>query len=196
MKKFLKKYKYDIGLLLTLVFFFVLSYFIEWNMGGVLSSRDSLNSFVESFGIIGPLIIIFIISLEVIVAPIPGFIPALTAGVLFGSLMGSIYIYIGNIIGSLIVFYLSRKYGKYIAEKLFNGKRLRKYEKAIERNENWLLVFYFIPVLPLDVLTAAFGLSAIKKKKFLVFIFSGYLVYSVALGFFGDKLADFLEKFL
>jgi uncharacterized membrane protein YdjX (TVP38/TMEM64 family) len=195
MKRFIHKHRHIfwLGLLLILL---TLSYFVNWDVNGVFATKESLKVFIESFGVLAPFILIFIIALEVIVAPIPGFIPALTAGFIFGPFWGAFYVYLGNIIGSLTVFFLVRGYGQSLAERLFNKKRMIRYEKAISRHENWLLIFYFFPIFPLDVITAAFGLSKIKPKKFIIAILVGYLVYSVALAFFGDMIAEFYFKII
>lgn len=195
MKRFIHKHRHIfwLGLLLILL---TLSYFVNWDVNGVFATKESLKVFIESFGVLAPFILIFIIALEVIVAPIPGFIPALTAGFIFGPFWGAFYVYLGNIIGSLTVFFLVRVYGQSLAERLFNKKRMIRYEKAISRHENWLLIFYFFPIFPLDVITAAFGLSKIKPKKFIIAILVGYLVYSVALAFFGDMIAEFYFKII
>ncbi|MDD3778355.1 MAG: VTT domain-containing protein [Patescibacteria group bacterium] len=195
MKRFFHKHRYIIWLVLFLALLLVIN-FINLDVNGVFSSRESLKIFIESFGAFAPFVLIFIIALEVIVAPIPGFIPALTAGFVFGSFWGAFYVYLGNIIGSLVVFYLVRYYGRSWAEKLFNKKRMIRYEKALGQHENWLLFFYFFPILPLDVLTATFGLSKIKPKKFIIVIVLGYLVYSIILAFFGDLLAEFYFKII
>lgn len=191
MKQFIKRHRYIIALTLLVITISLLGLLINWDFGGVLSSRESLQSFIESFGAWGPLILILIIAIEVIIAPIPGFIPALTAGLIFGPFWGALYVYIGSILGTLAVFYLVKWYGRPFAKRFIKERKLDKYEEAIEKHENWLLAFYFIPVLPLDVITAAFGLSAIKPKKFITIILIGYLVYSVVLAAFGDVLAEF-----
>ena len=124
------------------------------------------------------------------VAPIPGYVPAITAGFAFGPALGSVYVYLGNMIGTLVVFFLARKYGKKLALHFVKKERLEKYEKMINRHENWLLVFYFFPVVPIDIITAAFGLSKIKVKKFVFVAAVGYVLYSVVSTNFGDLLAN------
>lgn len=179
-----------IFILTTLLAIIIAIYSIDWNIGGIFSSQESLQDFIKSFGAIGSIILILVISLEVIIAPVPGFIPALTAGFLFGPLLGAFYIYLGNIIGTTVLFLLVKKYGRLIAFKIFNKNKIERYEKLINRNENWLLVFYFIPIFPVDITTAAFGLSAISPRKFITAIIFGYLIYALILAFFGDTLAN------
>ena len=187
--KLLKRYRYDLAIALALVLFGLLAYFLR-NAFVFDFSREDLENFVMSFGPAAPLIIISIIVLEVVVAPIPGFLPALTAGFVFGSIQGAIYTYLGNIIGSLIVFFLVRKFGRPAAARLFKEDRLEKYSRAVARHENLLLAFYFIPLIPLDILTAAFGLSGVRAKKFISVILLGFAVYAAAFNLFGDYLAE------
>jgi|SRR5680860_1806066 len=190
MKKFLKNNRHIIIIFLIALLLSVSGYFINWDIGGVFSSRESLQLFIESFGAIGPFILVLVIALEVIIAPLPGFIPAVTAGFIFGPFWGAFYVYVGNVIGSLIVFFLVRRYGYRLANFLFKESKMIKYRKAINRHENWLLAFYLIPVFPLDVITAAFGLSGIKPKKFILAILAGFLAYAIIMAFFGDVLAN------
>ncbi len=189
--KFLKKNSFLLLVLSLFLLALILSSFINWDFAGLLSSREELADFVNSFGILGAVVLILIIAVEVIIAPLPGFIPALTAGFIFGPLLGALYIYIGNIIGTLVVFFLVKKYGRSLAYRFFKEKKIIKYEKAINKSENWLLLLYYIPIFPLDVITAAFGLSRIKPVKFITNIVFAYLVYALILSFFGDVIADF-----
>jgi uncharacterized membrane protein YdjX (TVP38/TMEM64 family) len=182
------RHRYDIFVLALLV---VAAAFLFDNRESfeVFSSKESFEGFVAGFGHWGPIVIILSIALEVVVAPIPGYIPAITAGFAFGPVLGSVYVYLGNMVGTLIVFFLARKFGKRLVEHFMKKERLEKYEKTINRHENWLLVFYFIPIVPIDIITAAFGLSKIRFKKFLIVSSLGYVLYSVVSTNFGDYLA-------
>lgn len=185
----LKKYRYDIFIWAIIVVLAVLLYKFQ-NKFELFSSREQFETYVQSFGIWAPIVVILFLILEVVIAPIPGSIPALTAGFIFGPVFGSVYAYIGNIIGTVIVFYLARKFGQRIAAKLFELHRLKKYQNAIDRHENLLLAIYFIPIFPLDIITGAFGLSAVKPKKFFTVVACAYAVYVIAMGIFGDYLAN------
>jgi len=186
--KFIQKYRYDlvIGLILLAFAIFLIGFRDRF---GVLSDRDSFEQLIRSFGIFAPLAIIAVIIVEVILAPLPGFIPAITAGFLFGAFYGSIYTYTGNVLGSFLVFWLSRKFGRAIAEKLFGDEKLKKYEQMISRRENFLLFLYIFPVFPLDIMSGAFGLSGISFKKFALAISVGFVFHVLILNLFGDWLA-------
>lgn len=182
------KYRYDIFIAVFIALFIFLFIMIKDEFG-VLSDRESFQGFIRGFGAWAPLAIILIIIVEVIIAPLPGFVPIISSGFIFGTIEGSIYALIGNIIGSLAVFLIARKFGRYIALRFIDMEKLDKYEKAIERRENFLLILYFFPVFPTDIISIAFGLSKIKLKKFILIISVGFVVNVWALNYFGDYLA-------
>lgn len=190
MKKHVKKYRYDIVVFIVLALL-IGAIYIQKEQFGIFSDRDAFQEFVVGLGFLGPIVIIGTIVLEVIIAPIPGFIPAITAGFMFGPIFGAIYTYIGNVIGTVIVFFLARKYGKKLLHWFEQKDRLEKYGKTITRHENYLLFFYFFPILPVDIITTAFGLSKICKKKFFVVSSVGFVFYSIVSTNFGDYLAKF-----
>ncbi len=189
MAGFFKKYKYDLVILFIIILFIILAFYSDQKFG-FFSSREDFQNYVMSFGPLAPIALILIIIVEVIVAPLPGFIPAISAGFVFGSVWGSVYAYIGNLIGGLIVFFLARKLGRPIIGKLFNQERVDKYSRAIGRHENYLLIFCFIPVVPTDIIVAAFGLSEIKIGKFVSVLAVGYIFYVAVMNIFGDYLAS------
>src|SRR5680860_443152 len=127
MKKFLKNNRHIIIIFLIALLLSVSGYFINWDIGGVFSSRESLQLFIESFGAIAPLVLVFVIALEVIVAPMPGFIPAVTAGFVFGPFWGAFFVYLGNVIGSLLLFFLVRRYGYRLGKFLFKETKMVRY---------------------------------------------------------------------
>lgn len=187
-RNFIYKYRYGIAVALALVFI-AAAFILLQDQFSFLGDRESFQRFVESFGVWGPLVIISVIVLEVVIAPIPGFVPIAVAGFLFGPLEGAAYAYIGNVVGSILAFLLARKIGRQIVVRLMGAKRLQKYETMMRRRGDWLFAFYFFPVIPVDVLSMVFGLSGVSFKKFTVIMSIGFIAYIVALSFFGEYLA-------
>lgn len=183
-----RKYKFDIAAVL----FFVVLVAIFVGMRdklGILGNRESFERFVTGFGVWAPAAVIAIIVFEVVLAPLPGFIPAISAGFIFGAFYGSVYTYTGNILGTFLVFWLSRRFGRIVVERLFGSEKLEKYEKLVACRENFLLFLYIFPVFPIDVLSGAFGLSGISFKKFAAAVSVGFVFHVLILNLFGDFLA-------
>ncbi len=185
---FLRKHKYNIAIALAIAVL-AIGFILVRDEFGILSNREAFENFVSSFGTLAPLAIIFAIIIEVIVAPLPGFVPVISAGFIFGPFEGAIYTYIGNIIGSALMFWISRKLGRIIILRFIDEKQLDKYEIIIAKRENILLALYIFPLIPIDVISGAFGLSAIKFKKFIGVISATFVVHVLILNFFGDYLA-------
>jgi uncharacterized membrane protein YdjX (TVP38/TMEM64 family) len=159
------------------------------NEFGLLRDREAFQSFIYDFGILGPLVIILVIIAEVVVAPLPGFVPAISAGFIFGTIEGAVYVYIGNIIGSSLVFLISRKYGRYLLLKFIEEEKLKKYEHLIARHQNVLLLLYVFPFVPVDIMSGAFGLSMIRFKKFITMTSIAFIAHVLILNSLGDYLA-------
>jgi len=184
----IRKYRNDIALAIAAVVIIAVMLIVK-NELSILRDRIAFQNFIYGFGILGPLVIILIIIAEVIIAPLPGFIPAISAGFVFGTIEGSAYVYIGNIIGSALVFLISRKYGRYLLLKFVSEEKLAKYEHLIACYQNILLLLYVFPFIPVDILSGAFGLSLIRFRKFVTMISIAFIAHVLILNYLGDYLA-------
>ena len=97
--------------LLILIFLVIVgsSYYSYINEGIVYlltaGDLDGVTSYIESFGIWGPIVLVMITAVEVVVAPIPALILYVAAGLVFGTFFGGSLVLIGNILGAGIAFY-------------------------------------------------------------------------------------------
>jgi len=159
------------------------------NYDSIFETPSEAAGFLQGFGKLGPPVIILILIMEVIVAPIPGFIIAIAAGLAFGSFWGAIYTYIGNVIGSVLAFFLARRFGRPLIEHLANKKSLDKYDYFFqERGKSVLWIVYLIPIFPADIVTFAAGLTDIEFKDFIFIISFAFIPYVVILNLFGAAL--------
>ncbi len=184
----LKNCRYDAALAVAIVVIAAVM-LIARNELGIFRDRIAFQNFIYGFGILGPLVTILIIIAEVIIAPIPGFVPAISAGFIFGTIEGAIYVYVGNIIGSSLVFLIARKYGRFLLLKFVSEEKLAKYEHLIARYQNILLLLYVFPFIPVDIMSGAFGLSMIRFKKFITYIAIAFVAHVLILNYLGDYLA-------
>lgn len=155
------------------------------------SAKDAAD-YIHNMGWIGPFLVILIIILEVVVAPVPGSVIAVASGYAFGPFLGTIYSYTGNVIGSLIAFYLSRKYGRALVEQIISKKRLNQYDAFIShRGKIVIWLAYLFPVLPSDLVSFASGLTAISRREFIFIVCLGFLPNMILLNYFGYAIFDF-----
>jgi len=188
---YLKRHKYFFLVLLVLAAVLSVSYFAS-SYFDFLSDRESIAAYARSYGIWAPLIIIALIAGEVVIAPLPGYALSVISGILFGPVEGGAYAVIGNVVGSSIAFWISRRFGKDLALRFISERKLAKYEEEINHHRYFFWFFYFVPVFPTDILSFVFGLSAIPFKRFISIVTPGFIFNIAILNFSGNTILGYL----
>lgn len=135
------------------------------------SSVENFRQFIASFGYWAVLIFIIFQFLQVVVLPIPGIISVGAGVLLFGPLLSALYSCIGIIIGSLLAFYIGRRFGDKGVSILIGKNNLEKGLKLIEGKDKFLFTFMFLfPFFPDDLLCFLAGVTNINKKFFVIMI--------------------------
>ena len=155
-----------------------------------LPTKEVIDSWTERFGIFGPLSIIVVIILETVIAPIPGTIVPIVIGVLYGVWPGMLYAWVGNVTGSIIAFWISRKFGRPIVERFIHSDKIKRYDGFLHRNRVLIWLVYAVPIFPIDMISFIIGLSSIKFKRFLVIVSVGFTINLLILTFFGERLLE------
>jgi uncharacterized membrane protein YdjX (TVP38/TMEM64 family) len=138
-----------------------------------------------------PLFILVVI-VEVVIAPIPGGAIGYLGAARFGFWQAWPLLYIGNIIGTFVVFTLARKYGAPLFEENTSSKTRERYDRLLEGNPLLLWFFYTVPIIPVDVLSVLAGLSHMSKRKFFTIAFTGYFFYTGIVAYVGSSLAHLI----
>ena len=133
-------------------------------------SRDDFRDYIQSFGTLGPLVLLGLQILQVFVALIPGEILESAAGYAFGPWMGTVICYLGIGIGSGLIFVLTRRYGVKLVEVFISREKIRQLRFLNTEQKRNMLIFllFFIPGTPKDLLTYFVGLTDIRLGTFLV----------------------------
>ncbi|MBX3013468.1 MAG: TVP38/TMEM64 family protein [Caldilineaceae bacterium] len=95
-----------------------------------VNDQQQLQAFVDQLGWFGPLALILLNALQIIVAPIPGYIIQAAAGFLYGPFWGGLWAALGQLLGSLAAMKLARLYGRPLVQSLIGAARLTKWEKV------------------------------------------------------------------
>jgi uncharacterized membrane protein YdjX (TVP38/TMEM64 family) len=138
-----------------------------------------------------PLFILVVI-VEVVIAPIPGGAIGYLGAARFGFWQAWPLLYIGNVIGTSLVFYLARRFGTPIFEENVAEKTRRRYDDILQNHPVLLWAVYSVPVIPVDVLSVLAGLSKISARRFLSIALSGYIIYTGIVAYVGSSLAQFI----
>ena len=171
MKEFIKKNTYNIIAVLVLVILTILGY-IGYKRG-FFNSIDTFRDFILSFGVWANIIFMLVQVTQIVVPIIPGGLTTVFGVVIFGPFWGFIYNYISICAGSMLVFFISRTFGKSIILNFFGEETFDKYkhkikDKTYEKFFAWAIL---LPVAPDDFLCYLTGLSDMSFKKYATIIF-------------------------
>ena len=128
---------------------------------------ENVRTLVGENKFLSVLIFILMQILQIVIFIIPGDIINATGGFLFNIVWGSILSFIGVIIGSIIVFYISRFLGYGFINKFVKKEKLDKIVSFFESNTGFISLFIFcnLPFVPKDVLMYGAGLTPLKPFK-------------------------------
>lgn len=154
----------------------------------IFASPEALQNYLLQYGIMAPLIFMFIQVTQVVIPIIPGGLTCVAGVICFGPLWGFVYNYISICIGSCINFLLIRRFGKPLLIQLSSHKVYEKYIGWLDKGNRFDKMFavaIFLPVAPDDFLCMLAGLTKMTFKKFTAIIAickpCSILAYSIGL---------------
>lgn len=138
----------------------------------IFTSVTSLQNFLQGYGVWAPLIFMLVQLIQIIIPVIPGGISTAFGVVMFGPFWGFVYNYISISLGSIIVFLISRFFGKDIVISIFGQESFDKYGKWLnhEKYNKFFAWAILLPVAPDDFLCYFSGLTDMKFKTFVKII--------------------------
>lgn len=180
-----KKIKIGVALFFCVLFVFLAKQFFAQKFDSV----ESLQVYMESFGVAGPVLLGLFQAFQVVVPVLPGYLGCAAGAIAFGSAVGFWSNYIGISAGSIIAYFLARKFGMKIVLAMFPKKHYDKWSDRIKQSKSYgvfLFVGTLLPLFPDDFLCYFSGLMKMSRRKFIWIIILGkpwcILAYSLAFG--------------
>ena len=130
---------------------------------------ELLGEFFERLGVFAPAAYVALVTVEVVVAPIPGTILYAPAGVIFGGFWGGVLSLVGNVLGAAVSFVLMRVLGRSAFERFIEHEHLERFERRV--SDHGALVVFFLRVNPLtssDIVSYAAGATSMPMWKLLL----------------------------
>lgn len=154
------------SIILILLILLVYTFFKEVGITSI--SKEQIQAYISSKGILGPSLFILISFLQVTFIPIPGLVTIVAGFYLFGIWKAFIYSFIGIFLGSICAFILGRKLGKpFIYWLVGTQKKVDTYlEKINNKEAKFLFLMFLLPLFPDDLLCLVSGISTIKFIDF------------------------------
>jgi uncharacterized membrane protein YdjX (TVP38/TMEM64 family) len=131
---------------------------------------DRIINDVRDAGPVGFLILLGLQFLQIVVAFIPGEVVQVAAGMLYGPWIGALFILIGCVLSSALIFALVHKLGAPFVQSMVPTQHLEKFRRFERSGKLNLTVFilFLIPGLPKDVFTYLVPLTDMRMRTFLL----------------------------
>lgn len=177
----------------ALVVFGVLAgMYMALSVGGALEylrEPDRLRRMALCLGYWGPLAVVVLMTLAIVISPLPSAPIALAAGTAYGHTLGTLYVLAGAELGALAAFGIARLMGAPVVERwLGQGGSLR-----LNGSQGTLMAIVFLtrlmPFISFDAVRYAAGLTPLALWRFALATLTGILPASFLLAHFGAELA-------
>ena len=174
----------------TLVALFAAAYFVVRDTGllATIMNPEDLHARVLQWGFWGPLAIIGLMTLAILVSPIPSAPIALAAGAAYGHGWGALYILLGAQSGAMAAFALARLVGSATVHRWF-GDRL---SVGLIGSQNTLMGIVFfsrlLPFVSFDIVSYFAGLTVLSFWRFSLATLAGIAPTSFLLAHFGKEM--------
>ena len=147
----------------------------------------AISEWVNAAGVLGPILIIALMTIAIVATPIPSAPIALAAGAAYGHTLGTIYIVIGAELGAMIAFGLARFLGREVLARWVGDN----FATGWLGSQNLLTFTVFasrlMPFVSFDIVSYAAGLSRLHFWRFALATLAGIIPASFVLAHFGNE---------
>ncbi len=128
---------------------------------------NEIRAYISSYGPLAPIVLFFFQALQAVIPILPGSIITIAGGLLLGALEGAIISYFGAVFGSVLVFYISKYFGRGFVEWLFKKEDLGMYDEMFKRNGFTLtLLLRAIPFVDFGFASYLISISSISFREY------------------------------
>lgn len=130
--------------------------------------REALQ-WIDNLGSLGAIAFIALYIIATI-AFLPGSILTLGAGVVFGVVWGSLYVFIGATLGATAAFLVGRYLARgWVASKIAGNKKFAAIDNAVGKaGLKIVLLTRLSPIFPFNLLNYAFGITGVSLKDYFI----------------------------
>jgi uncharacterized membrane protein YdjX (TVP38/TMEM64 family) len=128
--------------------------------------RNALQ-WIDSLGSVGAIAFIALYIIAT-VAFLPGSIITLGAGVVFGVVLGSVYVFIGATLGATAAFLVGRYLARgWVSKKIAGNDKFKAIDEAVGKEGfKIVLLTRLSPIFPFNLLNYAFGVTGVSLKDY------------------------------
>jgi uncharacterized membrane protein YdjX (TVP38/TMEM64 family) len=160
-------------------------------LGSVLhfSVRD-IRGTVRSFGPLGGPFVTLLIAAIIVLVPIPTIPIELVAGVVFGIVPGSLFVFAGHLLGALVAFLLARRFGRPLLRRWLGARAVSRLDPLTAQTGFWFVFFMrLLPLFDFKLVSYAAGLTSIRTRPYMIATAAGIFLPIVILDTIGATAA-------
>lgn len=144
---------------------------------------------IRDLGFLGAFVFIGLYATTTVLL-IPGTIPTLAAGAIFGIAQGTVYVSLGSTLGATLAFFVGRYLARdWVASKLASKPNFAAIDEAIGR-EGWKIIglLRLSPVIPFSLSNYFYGVTKVKPLGYVLASWIGMLPGTVMYVYIGGLL--------
>lgn len=163
-------------------------WYFRFTEAGRQITPESVLDWIESYPPVLARALYVLVYIAGTVLFIPGTALSFAGAVLFGAYQGTLYTWLGAVIGSTLAFLVSRSLGREYVESLFGG-RFAAFDARLRENGFWgLLTLRLIPLFPFTAINFGSGLTGIRLRDYVLATAIGILPGTFVYQFLFAKL--------
>ncbi|MFH0793740.1 MAG: TVP38/TMEM64 family protein [bacterium] len=140
----------------------IIALFLIGRFTGVGERLKNLQEWINQFGLWAPVVYVLLYT-AVTLAAGPGWILTVLAGSIFGSVVGTIVVSAGSVLGASLAFLVARYFLRSVVADWISGKeQFRKLDAMTEKHGAIIVaITRLIPIFPFNLLNFGFGLTRV-----------------------------------
>lgn len=183
----LMKARYVKGIIVILLAFVIYCAQFLWDIASYVRP-EQIHTLLERAGFFAPLLYMVLMTLAVIISPVPSLPLDIAAGAFFGPFLGTVYSVIGALTGAVVSFTIARILGRELIERFLGGHVNFCTSCSDKLLTKIVFVARLLPVVSFDIVSYGAGLTKMSLRKFSLATFLGMIPLTFLYNYSGSVL--------
>ncbi|MDX1414508.1 MAG: TVP38/TMEM64 family protein [Candidatus Promineifilaceae bacterium] len=151
-----------------------------------ITDQEAFGTYLQSFGIWGPVVLFAAQIIQVFFAFIPGHVVLIAAAYVYGFGLGLFFNITFTVVASQMAYLFARWAGRPLVYRLADKDTVEYWERvANQKGVLFFTISFLLPVFPSDAMNFVAGLSGIDSRRFLLANFLGRFPSAIILSLIG-----------
>lgn len=152
---------------------------------------DDLERWMDDAGVWGPIAYVAFFAGSMVVAPVPTGPAPVAAAAAFGGVAAFFYTLIAGVIGATLCFWIARVWGRPLLRRFLPETVMREIDRVAQRlGLRILFVMRLFPIMGVDIVSYAAGLTPIRFVPYIVISIVGTMPVLILVSAIGEGARD------